>query len=182
MGGWDEVVFTNHQIDLNGQTAIAMGSYVFTCATTGEEAKVEYTFGYKRNADGKARIFLHHSSVPYAAAPAAASAPPGERPRGAGCPGVVGQRHQDDLEDLSREGRLRLCCRRGGGRAVRLRSHERALQAHQGRRVPLPPHRRRGHVLLCRLRCGPGWLQGGWWLRDQRRQGLEGRCLHQPPG
>ena len=72
--GWENVVFTNHQIDLNGQTAIAMGSYVFTCATTGEEAKVEYTFGYKRNADGKARIFLHHSSVPYAAAPADASA------------------------------------------------------------------------------------------------------------
>jgi len=65
--GWKEVVFTNHQIDLNGPVAIAMGSYVFTCATTGDEAKVEYTFGYKRNEDGKARIFLHHSSVPYAA-------------------------------------------------------------------------------------------------------------------
>merc|ERR1719408_145810 len=72
--GWENVVFTNHQIDLNGQTSIAMGSYVFTCATTGEEAKVEYTFDYKRNADGKARIFLHHSSVPYAVAPAADSA------------------------------------------------------------------------------------------------------------
>jgi len=63
--GWNEVVFTNHQIDLNGPVAIAMGDYVFTCATTGEDAKVEYTFGYKRNEDGKARIFLHHSSVPY---------------------------------------------------------------------------------------------------------------------
>ncbi len=65
--GWKEVVFTNHQIDLNGPVAIAMGSYVFTCATTGDESKVEYTFGYKRNDDGKARIFLHHSSVPYSA-------------------------------------------------------------------------------------------------------------------
>jgi len=65
--GWKDVVFTNHQIDLNGPVAIAMGSYVFTCATTGDEAKVEYTFGYKRNDDGKARIFLHHSSVPYSA-------------------------------------------------------------------------------------------------------------------
>ena len=74
--GWSDVVFTNHAVDLNGQTAIAMGSYVFTCATTGEEAKVEYTFGYKRCADGKARIFLHHSSVPYSAAPAAAAAAP----------------------------------------------------------------------------------------------------------
>ena len=63
--GWSEVIFTNHQIDLNGPVAIAMGSYDFTCATSGEVATVEYTFGYKRNSDGKARIFLHHSSVPY---------------------------------------------------------------------------------------------------------------------
>merc|ERR1711990_601484 len=57
--GWSNVVFTNHQIDLNGETAQAMGSYVFTCATTGDVATVEYTFGYKRCADGKPRIFLH---------------------------------------------------------------------------------------------------------------------------
>lgn len=65
--GWKEVEFKNHQIDLNGDIAIAMGQYVFTCATSGEENTVEYTFGYKRNDDGKARIFLHHSSVPYSA-------------------------------------------------------------------------------------------------------------------
>jgi len=70
--GWADVVFDNHQIDLNGNTAIAMGNYYFTCATTGEKAKVEYTFGYKRCEDGKVRIFLHHSSVPYPAPPAAA--------------------------------------------------------------------------------------------------------------
>eukprot|EP00912_Choanoflagellata_sp_UC4_P001041 UC4_evm1s642 len=65
--GWSNVVFDNHQIDLNGNIAIAMGQYVFTCATTGDNVRVEYTFGYKRNEDGKARIFLHHSSVPYEA-------------------------------------------------------------------------------------------------------------------
>eukprot|EP00316_Scyphosphaera_apsteinii_P001157 CAMPEP_0119343638 /NCGR_PEP_ID=MMETSP1333-20130426/106554_1 /TAXON_ID=418940 /ORGANISM="Scyphosphaera apsteinii, Strain RCC1455" /LENGTH=548 /DNA_ID=CAMNT_0007356041 /DNA_START=109 /DNA_END=1755 /DNA_ORIENTATION=+ len=53
--GWADVKFTNHQIDLNGDVAIAMGSYVFTCATTGDEVTVEYTFGYKKNADGKMR-------------------------------------------------------------------------------------------------------------------------------
>ena len=63
--GWKNVVFSNHQIDLNGEVAIAMGSYLFTDATTDEEVKVEYTFGYKRCSDGKPRIFLHHSSVPY---------------------------------------------------------------------------------------------------------------------
>merc|ERR1719238_1752558 len=45
-----------------------MGDYVFTDATSGDEVRVEYTFGYKRNDDGKVRIYLHHSSVPYAAA------------------------------------------------------------------------------------------------------------------
>jgi len=64
--GWDKVVFDNHQIEYLGNAAIAMGTYYFTCATTAEIARVEYTFGYKRNDDGKARIFLHHSSVPYA--------------------------------------------------------------------------------------------------------------------
>merc|ERR1719331_612044 len=68
--GWSNVVFTNHQIDLNGPVAIAMGSYDFTDASSGDVVTVEYTFGYKRNEDGKPRIFLHHSSVPYAAAPA----------------------------------------------------------------------------------------------------------------
>merc|ERR1711871_221193 len=38
--GWKNVVFSNHQIDLNGDTAIAMGSYDFTCATTGDVATV----------------------------------------------------------------------------------------------------------------------------------------------
>merc|ERR1719309_622244 len=76
--GWKEVVFSNHQIKLNGDTAIAMGTYFFTCATTGTAAKVEYTFGYKRCNDSKARIFLHHSSVPYAAV--AGPVPPTKAP------------------------------------------------------------------------------------------------------
>ena len=32
-----------------------LGNYYFTCATTGDVAKVEYTFGYKRCEDGKVR-------------------------------------------------------------------------------------------------------------------------------
>jgi len=65
--GWSDVKFENHQIDLNGRVAIAMGTYYFTSAEDGSKTKVEYTFGYKKNNDGKARIFLHHSSVPFAA-------------------------------------------------------------------------------------------------------------------
>ncbi|KAL9138959.1 putative tandem protein 23 [Amphidinium carterae] len=66
--GWADVVFDNHQIDISGNVAIAMGNYIFTAANDGSKTKVEYTFGYKKNADGKVRIFLHHSSVPFSPA------------------------------------------------------------------------------------------------------------------
>ena len=65
--GFSKCVYDNHQIALKGDVALAMGEYYFTCATTNEESKVEYTFGYQRCDDGKVRIFLHHSSVPYKA-------------------------------------------------------------------------------------------------------------------
>merc|ERR1719345_584625 len=66
--GWSKVVFRNHQIKCYGEVAHAMGDYVFTDATSGDEVRVEYTFGYQRNDDGNVRICLHHSSVPYVAA------------------------------------------------------------------------------------------------------------------
>merc|ERR1711924_125219 len=53
-----------------GDVAHAMGDYVFTDATSGDKVRVEYTFCYKRCDDGKVRICLHHSSVPYEAKPA----------------------------------------------------------------------------------------------------------------
>eukprot|EP00976_Prorocentrum_cordatum_P044429 898962-Prorocentrum_minimum.AAC.1 len=37
--GWSKVVFTNHKIACSADNAIAMGSYVFTNATTGAESK-----------------------------------------------------------------------------------------------------------------------------------------------
>ena len=64
--GWESCVYDNHQIELKGGLGIAMGNYYFTCATEKTKTKVEYTFGYGRCDDGKVRIFLHHSSVPYA--------------------------------------------------------------------------------------------------------------------
>ena len=63
--GFSKVIFKNHQIDCHNEVAHAMGTYEFTCATTGEVSEVEYTFGYKRNKDGNVRICLHHSSIPY---------------------------------------------------------------------------------------------------------------------
>ena len=63
--GWKSCVYKNHQITVKNDVALAMGTYDFTCATTGDVSTVEYTFGYQRCTDDKVRIFLHHSSVPY---------------------------------------------------------------------------------------------------------------------
>ena len=35
------------------------------------KTKVEYTFGYQKNSDGRVRIFLHHSSMPFSPASSA---------------------------------------------------------------------------------------------------------------
>merc|ERR1711907_829867 len=68
--GWKSCVYNNHQVELKDGVGIAMGTYDFTCATPGSVSTVEYTFGYQRCDDGKVRIFLHHSSVPYVDRPA----------------------------------------------------------------------------------------------------------------
>ena len=65
--GWSDCVYNNHKIEIKGGVGLAMGTYDFTCATTGDVSTVEYTFGYEKCADDKTRIFLHHSSVPYSA-------------------------------------------------------------------------------------------------------------------
>ena len=64
---WSKVRFENNEVIFNpgGKTAEAMGNYYFTDAKTGNEVKVEYTFGYEKFKDGKVKIFLHHSSLPY---------------------------------------------------------------------------------------------------------------------
>jgi hypothetical protein len=60
---WIKVRFENSGIILEEKRAIAMGNYFFT-DLDGNEAKVEYTFGYKLN-QGALKIDLHHSSFPY---------------------------------------------------------------------------------------------------------------------
>merc|ERR1712086_996389 len=41
--GWSNVEFNNHNVQLLGTTATAMGYYVFTDATSGDKVTVEYT-------------------------------------------------------------------------------------------------------------------------------------------
>jgi len=62
---WTNVQFKNAAIYINGNVAMAMGKYFFT-PQKGDVVKVEYTFGYVKNDDGKLKIVLHHSSLPYA--------------------------------------------------------------------------------------------------------------------
>merc|ERR1712151_61538 len=61
---WTNVVFDNEEIIISGDTAMAMGNYFFT-NMEGTRVKVEYSFGYVLDAEGKLRINLHHSSMPY---------------------------------------------------------------------------------------------------------------------
>ena len=61
--GWTKVRFENSGIVTHQTGALAMGNYYFT-GPEGSESKVEYTFGYIRDENGKLRIQLHHSSVP----------------------------------------------------------------------------------------------------------------------
>ena len=41
----------------------SMGEYYFT-GTDSSVTKVEYTFGYKKDAEGNLKIVVHHSSLP----------------------------------------------------------------------------------------------------------------------
>ena len=61
--GWKKVRFENENVIINGATAMAMGNYFFTNSKE-EEVKVEYSFGYITDSEGKLRINLHHSSMP----------------------------------------------------------------------------------------------------------------------
>ena len=65
--GWTAVRFENVDIITEGSVGMAMGNYFFT-TPEGDEAKVEYSFGYMLDADDNVRIVLHHSSMPYSPA------------------------------------------------------------------------------------------------------------------
>ena len=60
---WTKVRFENTGFILEDKRAISMGNYFFT-DLNGNEAKVEYTFGYKL-VDGELKIDVHHSSFPF---------------------------------------------------------------------------------------------------------------------
>lgn len=62
---WSNVRFGEQQIITDSDSATAMGNYFFTPVGSNEETKVEYTFGYIKDDEGKVRINVHHSSLPF---------------------------------------------------------------------------------------------------------------------
>ena len=66
---WTKVRFENAGIVIDENSAVAMGTYFFTDAKSGKEAKAEFTFGYFRGPYGKLLINVHHSAFPYKPTP-----------------------------------------------------------------------------------------------------------------
>lgn len=62
---WSNVRWENIGTKIIGNMTIAMGNYYFTPAKGGDDVKVEYSFSYTKDKDGKLKIILHDSHLPY---------------------------------------------------------------------------------------------------------------------
>ena len=62
--GWRKYEIQNAGIVITGNSATSMGN-VMLWDSKGNMTKVDKTWGYVRGPDGKLRIVLHHSSLPY---------------------------------------------------------------------------------------------------------------------
>ena len=62
---WSSIRWENIGTKIFGNMAIAMGNYYFTPAKGGDEVKVEYSFAYTKDKEGKLKIILHDSHLPY---------------------------------------------------------------------------------------------------------------------
>lgn len=62
---WSNVRWENIGIKIIDNTALSMGNYYFTPVKGGDDVKVEYSFAHTKDKDGKLKIVLHDSHVPY---------------------------------------------------------------------------------------------------------------------
>lgn len=62
--GWEKFDYKNAAVYINGDMAITMGNVMLT-DKKGNVTTVDKTWGFKKGDDGKLRIVLHHSSLPY---------------------------------------------------------------------------------------------------------------------
>jgi hypothetical protein len=63
---WINISFKNNEFFMYQGIALVMGEYTFTDSQY-NQATVEYTFGYIKAKNGKLKIILQHSSLPYTA-------------------------------------------------------------------------------------------------------------------
>ena len=62
--GWKNCEIANSAIFIDGDVAMTQGNVIFT-NTKGEKTTVDKTWGFHKGDDGKVRVVLHHSSLPY---------------------------------------------------------------------------------------------------------------------
>ncbi len=62
---WSDVRWENIGTKIYDDVALAMGNYYFTPAEGGDDVKVEYSFAYVKDDEGKLKIVLHDSHLPY---------------------------------------------------------------------------------------------------------------------
>lgn len=62
--GWKKYTYKNAAVYINGDMALTMGNVTLT-DKNGKATTVDKTWGFKKGDDGKIRIVLHHSSIPY---------------------------------------------------------------------------------------------------------------------
>ena len=62
---WTDVRWENIGTTIIGDTGLAMGNYYFTPHDAIDVVKVEYSFGYTHDSEGKLKIILHDSHVPF---------------------------------------------------------------------------------------------------------------------
>lgn len=63
--GWKQFNYQNAAIYINGDLALTMGNVMLT-DSAGKVTTVDKTWGFKKDQNGKLRIVLHHSSLPFA--------------------------------------------------------------------------------------------------------------------
>jgi hypothetical protein len=62
--GWTAYDYKNAAVYMNGDMALTIGHVILT-DKKGKVTTVDKSWGFKKGADGKLRIVLHHSSLPY---------------------------------------------------------------------------------------------------------------------
>lgn len=64
LNGWQACTFKNAAVHINGDVALTQGNVMIT-GKDGKVTTVDKTWAFKKDDQGKLRIVLHHSSLPF---------------------------------------------------------------------------------------------------------------------